>query len=279
MSLIGAVFHEFLKFKTSYLMEGLYSETFFLSAGETNAEQEISLPLLTAKFIDIATAHANSLGIGNPSLKEINAGWVLSRITMEMESYPKVNEEYTISTWIESFNRHFSERAFMVSSPDGRIYGYARSVWMVMDTSAHTNVGLSHCKLSEEYILGDIPPIDKQSKHTGIILSDESDNSKGVLLATHPVFNYRFEYCDLDFYRHVNTVRYVTLLMNRFSLKEHDSTIVRRLELSFLHEARYGMHTQLLRSDEDGSKVSSFLLREAEDRKPLLFARVFRAER
>ena len=45
-----------------------FKQTFFLSAGETNAEQEISLPLLTSKIIDIATAHANSLGIGNPAM-------------------------------------------------------------------------------------------------------------------------------------------------------------------------------------------------------------------
>ena len=115
-------------------MESIYKEIFFLSAGEANAEQEMSLPILVAKLIDIATTHANSLGIGNPSMLEIHAGWVLSRLTVEMDSYPKVNDDYVISTWVESFNRHFSERAFSISSPNGKIYGYARSVWMVMDT-------------------------------------------------------------------------------------------------------------------------------------------------
>ncbi|MDE6442798.1 MAG: hypothetical protein K2K64_00035 [Muribaculaceae bacterium] len=260
-------------------MNGLYSETYFLSAAETNAEQEISLPLLTAKLIDIATAHANSLGIGNPSLGDIKAGWVLSRITIEMDQYPKVNEDYTISTWIETFNRHFSQRAFKISSPDGRVFGYARSVWMIMDTVTHTNVGLSHCNLPEDAILGTVPPIEKQTRHVPITLPGESSNTKGALSATHPVFEYKFKYCDLDFYRHVNTVRYVTLLMNRFSLREHDETFVRRLEISFLHEARYDMLTQLLRSDDEDSDLSSFLLRKADDKEPLLFARVVRAKR
>ena len=81
-------------------MKKVLSETFFLSAGETNAEQEMSLPLLVSKLIDIATLHANHLGIGNPSMKEMKAGWVLARLAVEIKDYPKVNENYTLSTWI-----------------------------------------------------------------------------------------------------------------------------------------------------------------------------------
>lgn len=260
-------------------MEATYKEIFFLSAGEANAEKEMALPLLVAKIIDIATAHANSLGIGNPSMTHLNAGWVLSRLTIEMESYPEVNCKYEISTWIESFNRHFSERAFRISSPDGKVYGYARSIWMVMDTVAHSNVGLSHLSLPEELILGENPPIQKQAKHTLIEEKIDSEMPKGVLEATHPIFDYTFKYCDLDFYRHVNTVRYVSLLLNRFSLKEHDEYFIRRLELSFLHEAKYGMEVQVLRSDNPTDLISAFLLRKASDRSPVLYARISRQKR
>ncbi len=262
-------------------MESIYKEIFFLSAGEANAEQEMSLPILVAKLIDIATTHANSLGIGNPSMLEIHAGWVLSRLTVEMDSYPKVNDDYVISTWVESFNRHFSERAFSISSPNGKIYGYARSVWMVMDTIDHTNVGLSHLSLPENMISGIKPPIARQAKHTQIIESDDDLNCSGKLVATTPHFDYRFKYCDLDSYRHVNTVRYVTLLLNRFSLEEFDSTFVKRLELSFLHEAKYGMETRLLRSDSNDEKgaLSCFLLQKSIDSTPLLFARLLRSKR
>lgn len=257
-------------------MKSVYKETFFLSAGEANAEQEMSLPVLVAKLIDIATAHANSLGIGNPSMKEMNAGWVLSRLTIEMETYPKVNDTYEIETWVVTFNRHFSERAFCISSADGNVIGYARSIWMVMDTVSHTNVGLSHLTLPPEIEEGPTPPIAKQAKHALIVTEADEELQKGVLAASHPPFPYIFKYCDLDSYRHVNTVRYVTLLLNRYSLDEHDHNLFYRLELSFLHEAKYGMHTVLLRSDADSSVgcVSSFLLQQS-DSSPLLFARIF----
>lgn len=267
-------------------MQKEFKETYFLSAGEANAEQEMSLPILTTKLIDIATAHANSLGIGNPAMKDFDGGWVLSRLTIEMNSYPVVNDTYCISTWIESFNRHFSERSFCISSPDGRIFGYAKSIWMVINTKDHTNLGLSLLNLDKDLVLGYGAPIDSQAKHRSIVESgDGVEIPKGAIAATHPVFDYRFKYCDLDFYRHVNTVRYVTLLLNRFSLEKHDQSFVKRLELSFMREAKYGMQTQLLRNDasvgdnEDSNTLSSFLLRETETASPLFFARLLRQRR
>lgn len=258
-------------------LKPIYKESCFVSAGEANPEQELSLPILVAKLIDIATAHANSLGIGNPSMLDLKAGWVLSRVTIEMSAYPKVNEKYEISTWIEVFNRHFSEREFKITSYDGKTLGYARSIWMVMSTVDHTNVGLSQFSLPSELILDPINPIARQAKHVSIVSETENQETKGALVATHPIFSYRFKYCDLDSYRHVNTVRYVTLLLNRFSLEEHDQTFIRRLELSFMHEARYGMDTELLRHDSE-ELTTEFLLRNTENT-PLFFARMQRANR
>lgn len=251
-------------------------ETFFLSVGEANPEQEMSIPLLISKLIDIATAHANSLDIGNPSMNDFHGGWVLSRLTLEMNQYPPVNSTYTVSTWIEGFNRHFSERAFRISSPDGFVYGYARSIWMVIDTETHESVSLSHFSLPGELISGEKPPIPRQAKHAPIVDASCPDIPAGALIANAPHFDYRFKYCDLDSYRHVNTVRYVQLLLNRFSLEDFDTYFVRRLELSFLHEAKYNMNTRVMRCDSfsEMKRLSCFLLKNADDDTPIMFARM-----
>lgn len=261
-------------------MKNIYNETYFLSANEGNAEQEMAVTILVSKVIDIATAHANRLGIGNPSMTEMHAGWILSRLTIEMDSYPKVDSDYVIETWVESFNRHFSERSFRISSPEGKIYGYARSIWMVMDTIDHTNVGLSHLTLPPGTVCEEKVPIERQTRHVPIAESGSASvTSKETLIATAPPFRYRFEYCDIDYYRHVNTVRYVNLLINRFTLAEHDATYIKRLELSFLHEAKYGMDTTILRADQESDLKSAFQLSRSDDGQPLLFARILRAPR
>lgn len=257
-------------------MQPILEKSYFLSANDANAEGLLSLTSLTANIIDIATDHANSLGIGNPSMTDINAGWILSRITIDMDQFPPINSHYIIKTWIEDFNRHFSTRCFSISSPAGEIYGYSRTIWLVIDTETHKNLGLSHFNLPKEMILGESAPIATQEKHYPIYQDQMPSNSK-CIKATHEPFQYTFKYCDLDFYRHVNTVRYVTLLLNQFTLKEHDETRVRRIELSFLHEASYGMNTILLRSDsKDDSLLSSFQLSDLATGTALLFARVKR---
>lgn len=262
-------------------MKPIFKEQFFLSAGETNAEHEMALPLLVSKLIDIATAHANSLGIGNPSMEHMNAGWVLSRLVVEMNQYPKVNENYILSTWIEDFNRKFSIRNFKIESPTGKIYGYARSVWLVMDTVNHTNVGLGHFNMPAELISGIEVPVEPMRRHIPVL--PEESVSQGVshyIAANHPPFQYRFQYCDLDSYRHVNTVRYVAMLLNRFTLEEHDKTLVKRLELSFLHEAKYGMNTILYRGDDNNDELkSSFMLFDSADNTSILSARIEREKR
>lgn len=260
-------------------MEAFIQKEYFLSASDANAEGELSYTSLTANIIDIATDHANSLGIGNPSMADMNAGWILSRITIDMEKLPKVNSRYILRTWIEDFNRHYSARCFSVTSPEGEIYGYCRTIWLVIDAETHKNLGLSHFNMPEELILGEKAPIPMQEKHFPIVKEDEEVTGKAIR-ATQPPFDYIFRYCDLDFYRHVNTVRYFSLLLNQFSLKEHDETRVKRIELSFLHEASFGMHTQLLRCDSpDDPLLSSFQLSEKESNGALLFARIKRVKR
>lgn len=258
-------------------MQKSLTQTFFLSASETNAEAELSLPLLTTKIIDISTAHANILGIGNQAMESRGCGWVLSRLALEMQRYPKVNETYSLTTWIESWNRHFSERIVRIDDSEGNAVGYSRAIWMVLDTTSRESVGLSILNIPDGLSMPGECPIARQGKHRPVAPSDYTGElTAGAVRATNPPFEYLFKYCDLDFYRHVNTVRYIALLLNRFSLDEWDKMEVARMELAFMHESRYGRRVTVLRADED--LKSQFSLTD-EDGTPLMFASITRRER
>ncbi|MBO4965115.1 MAG: hypothetical protein J6C81_02480 [Muribaculaceae bacterium] len=262
-------------------MERIFTQKYYCSAAEGNAEQELALPLLAEKIIDIATLHANSLGIGNPAMEHLNAGWILSRLTIEMDRYPAVNENYSISTWVEGWNRHFSTRDFRICDAEGNTIGYARSIWMIIRTTDRGNVGLDHLSLPEDFIVGNPVPISTQAKHVKILPPGTQlpDHSRD-LVATEPPFHYRFQYSDIDFYRHVNTIRYIVLLLNRFTLEDFDRTYPRRFELSFLHEAIYGQSVDILRHDLSADpRSSSFSIADSLSGQPLLFARFLRSPR
>ena len=249
---------------------------YFLSAGDCNAQGELSLPRLTANIIETATAHANSLNIGNPVMKHLGYGWILSRIGIEMDRYPKVNEEYSVTTWIESFNRHFSIRNFKISDSEGKPIGYSISVWMVMNWNTRENAGTSHLNLDASLISGISTPMSRLGKHRAIIQPGETAHNNPLIATEAPIFN-TFRYSDLDFYRHVNTVRYVEMLLDCFSLEQMDESQVRRIELAFMREGRYGESVKLLRVDEDFH--TSFALSDAEDGTALLSASLLRRPR
>lgn len=244
-------------------MQPKLTRQYFLSASDCNAQKELSLPVLTANIIDTATAHANSLDIGNPVMKHLGYGWILSRLAIEMTDYPKVNEEYFVTTWIESFNRHFSVRNFAITDSAGNPYGYASSVWMVLNWNTRENAGTSHLVLNPEMISGESAPIGRIGKHKNLTENDSE-------IACERTFGYS----DLDFYRHVNTVRYVAMLLNRYTLEEMDNSRVSRLEMSFMREGRYGETVRLLRSDEDFH--TSFTFVDAADGTALLSASLWR---
>lgn len=230
-----------------------YSELFWVSAGDTDPQQRLSLPTLATRIIDVATIHANTLGIGNPDMPSQSMGWVLSRLTIDMLSYPPINSHFRLVTWIESWNRFYSERCFCIEDADGNPMGYARSVWMVIDTETRRNAGLADLHLPDGMISERECPIARQEKHQPLSISNPAI--------------YRFKYCDLDAYRHVNTVRYIQILLNQFPLAAYDSGCVRRLELSFLHEAIYGQTVEI------HNEAPRLLMKDI-DGNPILYARI-----
>ncbi|MDE6072353.1 MAG: hypothetical protein K2G53_07355 [Muribaculaceae bacterium] len=260
-----------------------HSQTFFNSANESNPEGELAVNILVSNIIEIATAHANALGIGNPTMAHLDAGWVLSRLTIEMERYPKTNESYTLRTWVENWNRHFSTRDFSIEDEQGNVIGYARSVWMVLNMKTHENFGLSHLMLPDGAV-SDYPcPIAPQGRHTEIYPIDTPADEvpAKALRASAPAVEYTFKYNDIDFYRHVNTVRYVTILLNQYSLQDFDRKFLHRMELSFLHEGNFGDTVTVFRHDyEDaGEERTDYSLFSHHKGLPLIFARLILRKR
>lgn len=203
----------------------LYTENHLLTAGECNPEGELPLPLLMSRVIEVATGHANTWGVGYDTLVKDNQGWVLSRVTIEMKRYPRVSERYSLSTWIEDYNRHFSKRNIEISGENGETLGYVRTIWMVINFKTRESVDIGKLSYIAENILPRPCPIEPQRR----LMPFEVEEST----------NHRFQYVDCDFNRHVNTVRYLELILNRFSLQFFDTHAVSRLEVAFIHESRF----------------------------------------
>lgn len=205
---------------------------FHLTGGETGPEGEMPVTLAAERVIEMATNHADLLGVGYEAMVKENQAWVLSRLSIEMTRYPAVNEDYRVTTWVSSFNRRFSERDFEISTADGSPLGYARTIWAAIDLSSR-GVG----ELDIVTRLGDVI-VDRPCPMASV-------PRLGQIADGYRRSDYRFNYRDIDFNRHVNSVAYIRLLLDAWTLEYHDLYRVKRIDTAYIHEARYGDSVEL----------------------------------
>lgn len=210
------------------------TKSFYLQAGEGTPQRNMPLGLLFARCIEVATDHANSLNIGFEQLIRSDLTWVLIRMSVEIELMPSVNETYSITTWVESINRSFTERMFVITDARGNICASVRSTWVILNIQKRT--------------LGDISAI---ITNPAAMISDRripmaaARRQRPLAPAAPEIFSHTFEYCDLDSNLHVNTVRYVEFLLNAFSPEFHSTHSIRRIDVSFMRECTYGETAKL----------------------------------
>ncbi len=207
----------------------IYEKSWFLTAGETNAQGHMPITLVASRAIEIATLHANSLNIGYSELHEHRLGWVLARLTIEIIRYPEINETYSMTTWIEGYNRYFSDRCFEMTDAEGHTIANIRSMWVAIDLNNRKMADLSELR-SENFPVaeGRTCPVAKCRPPQ---IAPEADTE---------IAEYTFAYCDLDFNRHVNTVRYLDKVLNLRPLEAYDAALPMRLEASFERECHFG---------------------------------------
>lgn len=207
-------------------MEKIFERTYFLTPAECNPQGRMPITLLINRLIEVATLHANQVGIGYAYLVTRHETWVLSRVGVEMKRYPAVNENYTVRTWMSGINRLFSDRDFEILDGNGATIGWARTVWAVLNTDTRQAADMSHM-----YHIKELFPDDKTCAAAPL--------ARLRPLTQYETLHYRFTYCDIDFNRHVNTVRYIELLLDQWTMEWHDRYAIERFEIAFMHETRY----------------------------------------
>ena len=208
-----------------------YSHRYFLAPGECTPEGEMPITLLLTRIIEVATEHADMWNIGYSTLSADNQTWVLSRVSIEMTQYPRVNRKYTFHTWVESTNRHFSFRNFEICDQDGTTLGYARTIWAVIDSVAREIADISKFTFLRDVVSEHQCPIATPSRLLPV--TDEH------------ALTHCFKYCDLDINHHVNSVRYVELLMNQLPLERYEACFVKRFEIAYIRECLYNVPVTL----------------------------------
>lgn len=229
-----------------------------LTAAGCNAQMELPLQSLVREIIDAATEHANSLGFGYARLIEDGNAWVLSRLSIEMSRFPAVGENYSLTTWIESFNRHFSERNFEICTEKGEILGYARTIWVAINIATRRPADLTAFTELAESVSDKVCPIPPQSKTK---IPAEFENSCGYTVVVS----------DIDSNRHLTTARYVELVVDCLPLKVYDNYSVHKFDISFTRECTFSEKLTIAYTFKDNCLIAVI---SGEDGKPSCTAKM-----
>lgn len=181
-------------------------------------------------LLNSAENHASERGFGMKMLNEANYTWVLSRLAIEMYEMPKVYDKFCIDTWIEDVYRLFCDRNFCIRGENGKVFGYARSIWAMINYDNREPIDLHevHGQNMDRYICGEENcPVEKQGKVRR--LSDDK-----------LIRNLTIRYSDIDYNGHVNSIKYIEHICDLFPLDKYRHENVRRIEMAYMAESYIG---------------------------------------
>ena len=194
---------------------------------EVDFSLRITLVALGGNILNIAGIDAHTKGFGVDALNKDNFSWVLSRIAFEFDYRPEEYVKYEIATWISDYGRMLSTRNFELTDQTGVCFGRVVSQWCMLDLSKRTAVDLRAVAESHNDAIVECPsPAEKPRK----VPAPDAE----------PVLTHKVAYSDIDFNRHVNTMRYIEMMIDMLPLEMLMQEAPVRLDIHFLRECRYG---------------------------------------
>ena len=191
----------------------------------------LTIPMIGNYLLHAASSHAASRGFGYTDMTERHTAWVLSRLAIEMKSYPGMSESITLYTWVDEVGKLFTSRCFELVNGAGETIGYARSIWAAIDVETRRPTLLDIEGLSA-YITDRPCPIEKPGKITPV-----ETETEGI--------PYRVTYSDLDVNGHLNSIKYMEHLLDLFDISLFRDKEIGRFEIAYQSEGKYGMELAL----------------------------------
>jgi acyl-ACP thioesterase len=204
------------------------SYTFNVRTYECGPDGFVSLASICNYLQEAASINASELGFSksNYDSQGKNVSWVLTRLSIRMQSYPRWEESVMVETFPRGGRKIVAWRDFELKNARGERIGVASSEWMMIDLSTRKITSIPDDVLAcidpnDVPVLGD-NPFEK------LRFPDE-----GSLISKSLMFKTQKSHIDLN--GHVNNVHYV-----EWMLEPSDKMHPREIDITFKSEALAG---------------------------------------
>jgi acyl-ACP thioesterase len=206
--------------KTSW--EDEYSISFY----EVDAKNEVFLPVLWSFMQETAWHHADHLRVGYSDLMGHQYFWVLSRLSVQMEEYPRWGDRVRVKTWLTGTGRLFALRQFSIADLTGKILGTARSAWLVLDLKSRKPQKIEPLFRHLRHLFDPLRPAEEPEK---LPAPAQPKSTK----------SYEVRYSDIDIHHHVNNIKYIEWILDSAPFEINQTHQIHTFEVNFLAESSY----------------------------------------
>lgn len=170
-----------------------------------------------------AQKNATALGVGVEKMRETNLAWVLNRLILTVDRYPKLGETVALTTYPVRIDKYFVYRDFQLMDADGVRIAYAVSVWLLLDLEKRTMASVPSFVHDIKYpdIPNPLPPM------LGKVLPLKTVDFTSKRIVSD---------ADLDFNDHASNVSYVKWLVGALSSEVQKDCFVQKLDINYRAE-------------------------------------------
>ena len=206
-----------------------YIEKYKIKSFHADQYGQVSISSLFNFMIEAASEHAQKMEWGFDKLQKDKLFWVLSRMYIEVERYPRWQEKIIIKTWPSGTDGMFAHRNFTIESSTGELILRANSCWLILNADTRKIFLLRAYRNTFPRLENSLdcrtPQRIKPPKHQ-------------TEISYHPVL-----YSELDINKHFNSVKYLDRVLNDLGTDFLDKYEPSRIEVNYLKE---GMPTDSL---------------------------------
>lgn len=201
--------------------------------GDVDATLHMRLSNICNMLLEIAGEDARVMGYGSEALSDKGLGWVITKMAVEYDNAPMLFDHISIETWVPVNNKLTNTRCFRGFDKDGREFLRGTSIWCIIDFANRRPALLE--SLGSEF-LDMTAPEEGEPCEQPRNLRPKQWSSEALPLA----FEHKVVYTELDFNKHLNSVRYIDMMCNAMPRELMESQSPRRFDLHFAKESYYG---------------------------------------
>ena len=217
-------------------MKCVFSREMMILPSQCDFSGRLGVPDAFGLFMDIATEHAEALGIGTRVLMERDLFWLTSRTRARFLKRPRMTETVTVSTWPETPERSRCNRDYVIER-GGEVLVEGKTEWMV------TNLKTGRLHPADSVFPEGL------ELETRRVLPEPFMRLNEDFTGAEDVGTYVVRSTDIDLGGHMNNVAYLRALAGAFSAEAWRAMDVHELEAAYRRPCFEGDELLLQRRD------------------------------